>query len=81
MGVGKAGPVGEFLSELRRGIGEAQAAAVAAADAGHPYEAYLHRVRLAELLDLAVRHDIDTAALVEPAMRTALVEDRAALEH
>ncbi|WP_239070935.1 hypothetical protein [Amycolatopsis sp. SID8362] len=71
----------EFASELRRGIGEAQDATIAATAAGHPYEAYLHRVRLAELLELAARHDVDTAALVQPAVGAALDEDRAALEN
>ena len=73
--------VSEFASELRRGIGEAQDASVAAMAAGHPYRAYLHRVRLAELLELAARHDVETAALVQPAVRVALAEDRVALEH
>jgi len=73
--------VSEFVSELRRGIGEAQDATVAAAAEGHLYTAYLHRVRLAELLDLAARHDIDTTALVQPAVTVALAEDRTALGH
>ncbi|WP_239070090.1 hypothetical protein [Amycolatopsis sp. SID8362] len=70
----------ELAAEVRRGIGEAQDATLAATEAGHPYEAYLHRVRLAELLAQAARHDIDTAALVQPAVGAALAEDRAALE-
>ncbi|EME61676.1 hypothetical protein [Amycolatopsis decaplanina] len=70
---------GQFASELRRGIGEAQDATITATEAGHPYEAYLHRVRLAELLDLAAQHDIDTGVLVSPAVLAALAEDRAAL--
>ncbi|MFD9894080.1 hypothetical protein ACFWY9_32425 [Amycolatopsis sp. NPDC059027] len=70
----------EFANELRRGIGEAQDATLAATEAGHPYEAYLHRVRLAELLDLAERNDVDATVLVLPTVRAALAEDRAALE-
>ncbi|MFE0021076.1 hypothetical protein [Amycolatopsis sp. NPDC059021] len=70
----------EFANELRRGIGEAQDATLVAAEAGHPYEAYLHRARLAELLDLAERNDIDATVLVIPAVRAALAEDRAVLE-
>lgn len=69
----------QFASELRRGIGEAQDATIAATYAKHPYEAYLHRVRLAELLDLAARHDFDTSGLVQPEVQAALAEDRAAL--
>ncbi|MFI7117851.1 hypothetical protein [Amycolatopsis sp. NPDC049868] len=69
----------QFASELRRGIEEAQDATITATQAKHPYEAYLHRVRLGELLDLAARHDIDTSGLVRPEVRTALAEDRTAL--
>ncbi|MFC4079732.1 hypothetical protein [Amycolatopsis samaneae] len=69
----------QFVSELRRGIGEAQDAAVAATEAGHPYEAYLHRARLAELLRLAGQHDVDTSALVLPTVRAALDDDQSAL--
>ncbi|WP_337822258.1 hypothetical protein [Amycolatopsis sp. A1MSW2902] len=69
----------QFEGELRQSISAAQDASLAALDAGHPYEAYLHRVRLTELLDLAERHGLGAGALVEPAVRAALAEDRAAL--
>jgi hypothetical protein len=36
--------------------------------AGHAYEAELHRVRLADLLDLAARNGIDTTGWVAPAV-------------
>ena len=68
----------EFAAELRRGILEAQQASKEALEAGHPYEAYLHRARLADLTDVAGHHGVDTAALIEPAMRQALAEDEAA---
>ncbi|RJQ89122.1 hypothetical protein [Amycolatopsis panacis] len=71
---------GRFAAELRRGLTDAQAATMTAMAAGHPYEAYLHRARLAELLELAERHDVDARDLLLPEVRTALAEDRAALE-
>ena len=73
-------PVSNFAKELRLSILEAQDGAIAAADAGHPYEAYLHRARLAELLELAGCHDIPIGALVRPAIRDAMAADRAALD-
>ncbi|MFI5611601.1 hypothetical protein [Amycolatopsis sp. NPDC051903] len=66
----------QFVGELRRGIIAAQDASTAAAD---PYEAQLHRSRLAELLRLADEHDVDTTALVRPDVSAALAADRAAL--
>ncbi|MFE3785542.1 hypothetical protein ACFXPA_46045 [Amycolatopsis sp. NPDC059090] len=70
----------QFAAEVRRGISEAQRATTVAMETGHPYEAYLHRTRLAELLEIAERHDIDTAALVRAEVLTALAEDEAASE-
>jgi hypothetical protein len=70
----------QFTAELRRGISEAQQASVVAGEAGHPYEAYLHRARLAELLDLAEQHTVDVGELVSPTVLAALAEDEAALE-
>jgi hypothetical protein len=75
----RVGLVSEFSAQLRRGIAEAQRLAKAAKSAGHPYEAYLHRARLADLIDLARRHGIDPDTLVEPELREALAEDEAAL--
>jgi len=70
----------QFAAELRRGITEAQEASAAAVQAGHPYEAYLHRARLADLLEVATRHAVDTEGLVEPSMRQALDDDHAAMQ-
>ncbi|WP_020660062.1 hypothetical protein [Amycolatopsis benzoatilytica] len=70
----------QFAAELRRGISDAQRSAKIAVDAGHPYEAYLHRARLAELLEMAGRHEFETNGLVEPAVLAALAEDEAALD-
>ncbi|TNC28031.1 hypothetical protein [Amycolatopsis alkalitolerans] len=69
----------EFASELHRGILEAQQAAQGALDTGHPYEAYLYRARLADLLEMAGRHGVDTSALVDAGVREELAEDEAAL--
>ena len=71
----------EFAAELRRGILEAQQASKDALEAGHPYEAYLHRARLADLVEVAGRHGVDTSALLEPALREALAADAAALRN
>lgn len=70
----------EFAAELRRGIVEAQQASKDALESGHPYEAYLHRARLADLIEVAERHGVDTGTLLEPALRRALAEDEAALK-
>jgi hypothetical protein len=57
--------------DIRRRISEVQRALAAARDAGHPYEVYLHQVRLAELVDAAGRTGVDVAGLVDPAMLPA----------
>lgn len=69
----------QFSSELQRGISDAQDASITATEAGHPYEAYLYRARLVELLDLAGEHGIEVGALVRPAIRAALADDQAAV--
>ncbi|WP_236794991.1 hypothetical protein [Amycolatopsis sp. GM8] len=69
----------QFAAELRRGIMEAQQASLQALEVGHPYEAYLHRARLADLVEVAGRHGVGTDALIAPEMRRALAEDEAAL--
>ncbi|QRP50354.1 hypothetical protein [Amycolatopsis sp. FDAARGOS 1241] len=69
----------QFVGELRRGIVAAQDASIAAAEAGQPDEADLHRGRLADLLHLAGEHDVDTAGLVRPDVLAAPADDRAAL--
>lgn len=69
----------QFAAEMRRGIKDAQEASEAAVAEGRPYEAYLHRARLAELLEMAGRHEFDTAGLVSPEVLAALAEDEAAL--
>lgn len=70
----------QFAAELRRGITEAQEASAVAVQAGHPYEAYLHRARLADLLEVATRHAVDIEGVLEPSMRQALDEDRATVQ-
>lgn len=65
----------EFVAELRRGVDTAQQAASVAEQAGHPHEAYLHRTRVQDLLDVAGRHGVDTSSWLAPAIRQALAED------
>jgi len=40
----------------------------AAREAGHDHEAELHLARVRDLLELAGRHDVDTAGWVDPAV-------------
>lgn len=79
MTAGTVEQVTAFAKQLRLSILEAQDGAIAATEARHPYEAYLHRARITELLDLAASHDIAIGALVQPAIRDAMAADRAAL--
>jgi hypothetical protein len=67
--------VSEFVATLRRGVADAQHAAVIAQEAGHPHEAYLHRVRLRELLEIASRNGIDARGWVDPTVRRDLDDD------
>ncbi|MFD8497363.1 hypothetical protein [Amycolatopsis sp. NPDC059657] len=57
----------EFVTVLRGRIQGAQEKLAAAREAGHDYEIYLHVARIKDLLDLAERHGVDTAAWIDPA--------------
>jgi len=53
------------VGELHTQIETAQHNLVLAGGAGLPYEAYLHRARLEDLMDSAARHGIDVTAWVD----------------
>jgi hypothetical protein len=59
----------EFRSELRDRVKEAQAAVTAAWRAGNDDEAHLYAARLAQFLELARRHGVDTTGWLDPAVR------------
>ncbi len=63
----EATTVSEFMTVLRDRITGAKDALDAARDAGHDHEVNLHIARLRDLLDLARRHDVDTAGWVDAA--------------
>lgn len=65
----------QFAKSLHHGIAEAQRAAGVAQRAGHPYEAYLHRARLHDLLEVANRNGVEAHVWVAPEIRQALIED------
>lgn len=56
-----------FTATLRDRVERVQEAIEEARQAGHDYEAELHSARLADLLDLAARNDVDTTDWVTPA--------------
>jgi len=60
----------EFRTQLRGQIDQAQAAVHAAWRAGNDEDAGRYAARLAELLELAARHGVDTSGWVDPAVRT-----------
>jgi hypothetical protein len=51
--------------ELRTQIKTVQRNLAVAGEAGLPYEVYLHRARLEELMDMAARRGIDVAPWVD----------------
>ncbi|HTF53119.1 MAG TPA: hypothetical protein VK735_37205 [Pseudonocardia sp.] len=59
----------EFRTQLRARINDASAAVSAAWRAGNDDEAHLYAARLAEFLELARRHGVDTGGWVDPAVR------------
>jgi len=59
----------EFRTQLRGRVEEAQTAVRTAWRAGNEDEADRYAARLAELLELAGRHGVDTAGWVDPAVR------------
>ncbi|WP_043726866.1 hypothetical protein [Kutzneria sp. 744] len=65
----------QFVAALRARVQDAQQALEAAREAGHPYEAGLHSGRLADLLELARHHGIDTAGWVDPEILAVLSEE------
>ncbi|NKQ52481.1 hypothetical protein HFP15_06275 [Amycolatopsis sp. K13G38] len=68
----------QFAAELCHGILTARQASEEALASGHPYEANLHRARLADLMEVAARHGVDTSTVIEPALWRELAEDGAA---
>jgi len=60
----------EFRTQLRGQVEQAQAAVRTAWRSGNDDEAGRYAARLAELLELAGRHGVDTAGWVDPAVRT-----------
>lgn len=62
-----------FRATLRNRVERVQEAIDEARRAGHDYEAELHCARLADLLELAARNDVDTTEWVDPAVATALL--------
>jgi hypothetical protein len=56
------------IGELHTQIETVQHNLVLAARAGLPYEAYLHRARLEDLMDMASRHGVDVTAWVDRAL-------------
>jgi hypothetical protein len=54
---------------VARSVEEAQAAVTAAWRAGNDDEAHLYAAQLAEFLELARRHGVDTAGWLDPAVR------------
>lgn len=60
--------MGEFKTELRSKVVEAERTLATAQQAGHEYEVHLHGARIRDLLDLAGRHGIDTRDWVDHAL-------------
>ncbi len=54
-----------MIGELRAQMEMTQHNLVLAERAGLPYEAYLHRARLEDLMEMAARHGIDVTAWVD----------------
>jgi hypothetical protein len=59
--------------ELHAQISTAQHNLALASRAGLPYEAYLHRARLEDLIDMATRHGIDVTEWVDRSLLPPLV--------
>lgn len=62
-----------MIEELRTQIQKAERKLVIAGQAGLSYEAYLHRARLEDLMDIAERHDIDVSPWVDRSLLPPLV--------
>ena len=54
-----------MTEQLRRQIKTVRRNLVLADEAGLPYEVYLHRARLQDLMDIAARRSIDVATWVD----------------
>ncbi|WP_086825048.1 hypothetical protein [Allokutzneria sp. NRRL B-24872] len=65
----------EFSATVRDQIAERLTALSAARAAGHDYEVHLHGARVRDLLDLAVRNDVDVTGWVDPAVLDAATLD------
>ena len=60
-----------MLEELRTQIQAEQANLLAASQEQLPHEAYLHRARLEDLIDLATRHGFDVSGWIDRSLLTA----------
>ena len=66
------------IGELRAQIEMAQRGLVLAEQAGLSYEAYLHRARVQDLLEMAARHGIDVSGwVVDRSLLAAAARPRA----
>ncbi|MBB6375870.1 hypothetical protein BKA01_003092 [Pseudonocardia eucalypti] len=73
---GGQGSMSEFRTVLRGQVEHAQAAVQSAWRFGNDERARLYGARVAELLEVAARHGVDTAGWVEPAVRAFAVDAR-----
>ena len=64
------GAMSEFRTQLRGQVEQAQASVRTAWHTGNDEDAVRYAARLAELLELAARHGVDTSGWVDPAVRT-----------
>lgn len=62
------GTMNVFETTLRGQVSDVQHKLALAQQAGLEYEAHLHGARIQDLLDLGVRHGIDTGAWVDPTL-------------
>lgn len=61
-----------MIKELRTQIETVQRNLAIANQAGLPYESHLHHARLADLMDIAARHEIDVSAWVDRSLLSPL---------
>lgn len=60
----------EFRDQLRQGVVAAQRAVTTAWKTGNDDHARWHAGHVADLLEIAIRHGIDTSGWVDPAVRS-----------
>ena len=64
----------EFVRALRGDVESAHEKLIAAREAGHNYEVHLHVARIKDLLELAERHNVDTASWIDPSELTSAID-------